>query len=404
MPLAHLTLDVTTDPCVLPRVVALTRRRGEIVALSFAGADQRPGRAGSSSRSARSTRPCCAGASPASSRCAPSDEFRRPDPVLASAVASPDTDPRPTLGDVDALARGALAAKRTGRSPSPGTVSPALFGLCDALGLVEVLGLEARRQAEALEQAAEDVVMQSGDPPARRLDDDDRPGLPHPGGRGVWIAAAGPLAETFRSLEPSNFAPVPHMNLGTSSRCDSHSGNGGMVNAASSRGSADAVDAVGLADVLAQQADRRLGHGERVGGVDAELGEGRRVRGLAVVVDVDVRRRRGTGMRSISVGAGCTIIAACDAVEHALVEHDDLAAAAFLGRGAEDLDGDAEVVGQRRERQAGADRGGGDDVVATRMADAGQRVVLGADADGERARCRAWRRRRSAGRPRRSRR
>ncbi len=45
MPLAHLTLDVTTDPCVLPRVVAVTRRRGEIVALSFAGADQhRPGR------------------------------------------------------------------------------------------------------------------------------------------------------------------------------------------------------------------------------------------------------------------------------------------------------------------------------------------------------------------------
>ena len=45
MPLTHLTLDVTPDPCVLPRVVAVTRRRAEIVALTFSGADQhRPGR------------------------------------------------------------------------------------------------------------------------------------------------------------------------------------------------------------------------------------------------------------------------------------------------------------------------------------------------------------------------
>ena len=74
-----------------------------------------------------------------------------------------------------------------------------------------------------------------------------------------------------------------------------------------------------------------------------------------------------------------------DAVEHALVQHDDLAAAALFGRGAEDLHGDAEFVGERSEREARADRGAGDHVVATGVADAGQRVVLGADADGERA-------------------
>jgi acetolactate synthase regulatory subunit len=45
MPVTHLQLDVTTDPCVLPRVVAVTRRRGEIVSLSYSTADQhRPGR------------------------------------------------------------------------------------------------------------------------------------------------------------------------------------------------------------------------------------------------------------------------------------------------------------------------------------------------------------------------
>ena len=50
----------------------------------------------------------------------------------------------------------------------------------------------------------------------------------------------------------------------------------------------DAVDAIARADVLAQQADRRLRDRERVGGVDAQLGARRGVRRLAVVVDVEL--------------------------------------------------------------------------------------------------------------------
>ena len=72
----------------------------------------------------------------------------------------------------------------------------------------------------------------------------------------------------------------------------------------------DAVDPVGAADVLAQQADADLGDGEGVGGVDAQLREGGGVGLLAGVVDVDVRRRRGTACGPSRSGQGCTIIAA----------------------------------------------------------------------------------------------
>ena len=75
-----------------------------------------------------------------------------------------------------------------------------------------------------------------------------------------------------------------------------------------------------------------------------------------------------------------------DAVEGAPLEHEDLAAAALLGRGAQHLDGEAQVVGHLGQGQAGTDGGGGDDVVAAGVADAGQGVVLGADGDGERPR------------------
>jgi metal-dependent amidase/aminoacylase/carboxypeptidase family protein len=72
--------------------------------------------------------------------------------------------------------------------------------------------------------------------------------------------------------------------------------------------------------------------------------------------------------------------------DKAALEHQYLAAAAFFGGCAEDLDRDAELVGQRRERETRADRGRGDHVVTAGVADAGERVVLGADADGERTR------------------
>ncbi len=69
------------------------------------------------------------------------------------------------------------------------------------------------------------------------------------------------------------------------------------------------------------------------------------------------------------------------AVEGAALEHEDLSAAALLGRCADHRQRDAELVDQRRERDAGAYRTGGDDVVPARVTDHGERVVLRADRD-----------------------
>ena len=60
----------------------------------------------------------------------------------------------------------------------------------------------------------------------------------------------------------------------------------------------------------------------------------------------------------------------------------DLAAAALLGRRAEDDDPAAELLGQARRGEPGAEAGGGDDVVPAGVADAGQRVVLAQHGDG----------------------
>jgi hypothetical protein len=74
-----------------------------------------------------------------------------------------------------------------------------------------------------------------------------------------------------------------------------------------------------------------------------------------------------------------------DPVEQARVEHQDLAATTLLGRGAHHLHREIELVGERREREPGTHGGSRDHVVAARVPDARQGVVLGADRDGERA-------------------
>jgi len=73
-----------------------------------------------------------------------------------------------------------------------------------------------------------------------------------------------------------------------------------------------------------------------------------------------------------------------DAGEGAALEHEDLAAAAFLGGGAEHSHGDPEVVGERRQRERRRDRSGRDHVVPAGMSDAGQGVVLRTDAEDQR--------------------
>src|SRR5213596_1047246 len=70
-----------------------------------------------------------------------------------------------------------------------------------------------------------------------------------------------------------------------------------------------------------------------------------------------------------------------DAVEQTLVDEEDLAAPAFLGRAADDEDATAELVGQARGGQTSAQPGGGDDVVPTGVPEARQGVVLAEDRD-----------------------
>src|SRR3989442_10575131 len=69
-------------------------------------------------------------------------------------------------------------------------------------------------------------------------------------------------------------------------------------------------------------------------------------------------------------------------LEDAALDEPHLAAAALLGGRADDLDATLrQLVAKRGQRGAGADAGGGDDVVAARVTDAGQRVVLAEDRD-----------------------
>src|SRR5262245_6053021 len=72
--------------------------------------------------------------------------------------------------------------------------------------------------------------------------------------------------------------------------------------------------------------------------------------------------------------------------EGATLEEQDLAAAALLGRGADDAHGQADVVGDPGRRQAGSHGERRDHVVAAGVPDVGQGVVLGADRDVQRAR------------------
>ena len=102
--------------------------------------------------------------------------------------------------------------------------------------------------------------------------------------------------------------------------------------------------------VLTQQPDRDLRDGERVSGVDAELGRGGGVRLVTGVANRrSVRpRSRGAACRH---GRGVHHHRRVHAVERPRSSRKHLAAAAFLGRRADHGDGEAEVVDERRERE-----------------------------------------------------
>ena len=113
----------------------------------------------------------------------------------------------------------------------------------------------------------------------------------------------------------------------------------------------DAVHLVARPEVLAEEPDRDLRDGERVGGVDAELGRRGGVRLVAGVANREVRRPRSTRGRHVLDRCRVHHHRRVHAVERAAFEEEDLAAAAFLGRCADDADRQAELVDERRERE-----------------------------------------------------
>jgi hypothetical protein len=70
---------------------------------------------------------------------------------------------RPDLGCVNRLARLQLAARRCGWTVVVRDPHPSLAGLLELVGLSGLVGLEAQRQPELLEELGVDEVVQPGD-------------------------------------------------------------------------------------------------------------------------------------------------------------------------------------------------------------------------------------------------
>ena len=143
----------------------------------------------------------------------------------------------------------------------------------------------------------------------------------------------------------------------------------------------DAVHPFVVADVLAQRGDVDVAEDRGVERVAAQVRCRRGVRRDPVVLD-DQALDRQRGQRRQVVVRRVDHHRDVDVVERAVAQHEDLPAAALFGRGAQDPQATAELLCERRGGQAGTEPGGGDDVVATGVADARQGVVLADHRDG----------------------
>ena len=74
-----------------------------------------------------------------------------------------------------------------------------------------------------------------------------------------------------------------------------------------------------------------------------------------------------------------------DVVEYSGVEQQHFSAPGLFGRGSEQSHRQPQLIGHVGQRKCCADRRCGDDVVTARVSDTGERVVLGADPDDQRA-------------------
>ncbi len=143
------------------------------------------------------------------------------------------------------------------------------------------------------------------------------------------------------------------------------------------------ADAASPGELLAQQPDRHLGHHSGVGGVDPQVRGGGGVGGPAGVGDGEAGDAGcGDVVRVHVLGLGVHHHRHRHVVEDPPLQQKDLAAAVLLGRGPDDGDADAELVGHLGETHPGTGGRGGDDVVPAGVAEFRQRVVLRAQADG----------------------
>src|SRR6185295_18664030 len=144
----------------------------------------------------------------------------------------------------------------------------------------------------------------------------------------------------------------------------------------------DAVDPAVRAYLLPHHADRVVGLDDRVQRVDPFPRIGGGVRGLAAELEGAAHDAQQVLVQDGAVEP-VDHHRAVHVLEHARLDELDLPAAALLGGGADHLDAALRELGPHRgEGRARAGAGGGDDVVAARVPDAGQRVVLAQDRDG----------------------
>ena len=142
----------------------------------------------------------------------------------------------------------------------------------------------------------------------------------------------------------------------------------------------DPVDPLGGSDVLAQRGHRGVAEHGGVERVAPLVGSGGGVGGAPVVGGEHLLHGDGVDARQLGPGR-VDHEGRVDPVEGARSDERDLAAAALLGRRADRAHPAAGLLGQRRSGQAGAEAGGGDDVVPAGVADPRQGVVLAEHGD-----------------------
>lgn len=137
-------------------------------------------------------------------------------------------------------------------------------------------------------------------------------------------------------------------------------------------------------EMLTQQSDGGLSDHERVGCIDSLLRIGRSMSCLPTVTDVGVRYREGPRLGNVQRCRMCHHREA-QALKGTALKHLDLAATGFFNRRAVDLDGQAEFIGQRGQRQRSTDRTRRNEVMPAGMSETRKGVVFRAETNATRA-------------------